>query len=89
MLRRLLKRRAFVLWEPICFLYLFLHFFFQIDLLTKRIIVLNVIFFSFEPDSLETLNLSSDNVAVTVGTVGASLFVVIGVIVAFFAIRYA
>lgn len=46
-------------------------------------------FLSFEPDSLETLNLSSDNVAVTVGTVGVSLFVVIGVIVAFFALRYA
>lgn len=88
MLRRLLKRRAFVLWEPLCFLYLFLYFF-QLNLHTKRIIVLNVIFFSSEPDSFETLNLSSDNVAVTVGTVGASLFVVIGVIVAFFAIRYA
>lgn len=88
MLRRLLKQRAFVLWEPLYFLYLFLYFF-QINLLTKRIIVLNVIFFSSEPDSFETLNLSSDNVAVTVGTVGASLFFVIGVIVAFFAIRYA
>lgn len=46
-------------------------------------------YFSFESVSFETLNPSLDNVAVTVGTVGASLFVVIGVIVAFFAIRYA
>lgn len=69
--------------------------FFQTNLITKRIIVLNVNdFFSFEYVSLEALNVnkptSSGSVAVTLGgTVGSSVIVIIGVILAYFAIRYA
>lgn len=72
----------------------FFKFFFQTNLITIRNIVLNINDFVSLICFLEAFNVnkptSSGSVAVTLGgTVGSSVIVIIGVILAYFAIRYA